>query len=154
MKKVTGLFLLMLLLILTGATTARADVHPGVRGGVYVEAGGVFLGGELLMNLGPRWFFNPNVEYAWGDKHNVGTFNFDFHYDLPTASSFYYWVGGGPAVVITDFKNPLRDNQTDIGLNLFMGIGFNKGGHITPYIQPKVLISDHSDFVLTFGVRF
>ena len=155
MNKTTGLFVLMMLLILFSASTARADVHPGIRGGAYIEASGAFLGGELLMDIGPRnWFFNPNFEYCWGDKRNVASFNFDFHYDVPTTSSFYLWIGGGPAVVIFDPKNQFVKTDTDPGLNLFMGIGFNKGGHITPYIQPKVLISDHSDFVLTFGVRF
>lgn len=113
------------------------------------------MGGEVLAGLPWRnWYFNPNIEYVFGNHANLATVNFDFHYDFPTRSSLYVWLGGGPCIVHFDPDSRNQNSQTDLGLNLLMGVGFNKGGTIIPYIQPKVLISDHSDFALAFGVRF
>ncbi len=133
----------------------QAEVYPGLRFGGYSDPSGAFIGGELLMETGVRdWFFNPNVEYVFGDVSRVATFNFDFHYDFPTRSNYYFWMGAGPAIIYTDWDNRFRGNETDLGANILMGVGFNKGGKVTPYVQPKVIISDRSEFAIAFGLRF
>ncbi|PWT90643.1 MAG: hypothetical protein C5B54_06780 [Acidobacteria bacterium] len=101
-----------------------------------------------------HWFFNPNVEFAFGDRAKEATINFDFHYDLPTHTSLYFWVGGGPAIQFFNPDNPRLDTETDFAVNIFMGVGFNKGGSVIPYLQPKVILSSRSAFSIAFGIRF
>jgi len=142
---ISGLFLI--------TVNAQADIKPGIRTGVYFDPTDAFIGGEVLVDITRSWYFNPNVEYVFVDRADFWTFNFDVHYDLPT-DAVYFWVGGGLGIVHFD-PEPVRfEDDTDLGLNLFTGIGFKTGSRIVPYIQPKVFISDDSEFSLAFGVRF
>jgi hypothetical protein len=136
------------------SSRAVADVKPGIRGGAYFDASGFFIGGEILAKIQNRWYFNPNIEYVFGDGADLFSANFDVHYDLPVNQSFYVWVGGGLAVIHIDPDNPGLDGDTDPGLNVFMGVGFPFSRGKVFYIQPKAIFSDHSDFSLAFGLRF
>jgi hypothetical protein len=134
------------------------DVDVGVRGGTYFDPDKGDIGAELLMNLDRErtWFFNPNFEYVFLRNANLWTFNFDVHRDLlPSDSPVYLWVGGGPAILLHDPDNPLLNNTTDFGVNVFTAIGFKiRGSSLVPYIQPKYTFSDNNRFSLAFGVRF
>lgn len=132
---------------------AFADVDFGVRAGVYDDASEAFVGLELLTRIdGSQWFFNPNVEWVLVDNGNLITVNADFHYDFPTSGQFSVWAGGGPALVLID---PDRgDNETDAGLNLLAGLGFDPRAAVRPYIQGKILIADETEAVLGVGIRF
>lgn len=149
-KRVATIIGLLFLLI---ATQADADIKPGVRGGVYFDASKAFLGGDVLVPIDRNWFLNPNLEYVFVDRGTFFTINFDAHYDLPTRGSYYLWVGGGLAILHFNPEGRAESN-TDPGLNLFMGIGFDTNSRLVPYIQPKVIISDNSEFSLAFGLRF
>jgi hypothetical protein len=149
---ILGLFLLTSVLFFGFSHDASAEIHPGVRLGGYFDSEAFFLGGEILAPITSDWYINPNVEFGFGDNFNIYTFNFDVHYDLPTRA-VYTWVGGGPAVILVDPEGN-RDGDTDFGLNLLFGVGFKIDSRIVPYIQPKVILSDNSEFVLAFGVRF
>ena len=154
-QRLNVLFCLAILFAILRSPAAEAEVHPGLRFGGYFDAEGAFIGGEVLADTPWRnWYFNPNVEFVFADHAKEATFNFDFHYDLPTRSSVYVWVGGGPAILYRDPENERLDSETDFAFNVLMGVGFNKGGSVIPYIQPKVILSDHSDFALAFGIRF
>lgn len=150
--KIIGLILFAALFSFVFFNEASAEIHPGVRLGGYFDSEAFFVGGEILAPIAHQWFINPNVEFAFADNLNIITFNFDVHYDLPT-STVYTWVGGGPAVIVFDPEGN-RDGETDFGLNLLFGVGFRTNGRIIPYIQPKVIISDDTEFALAFGVRF
>ena len=157
MKSILKLHVLICVVILFAAlrSTAEADVRPGVRFGGYFDSGGAFIGGEILADTAWRhWYFNPNVEFVFADQAKLATFNFDVHYDLPVRSGVYVWVGGGPAILYRNPDNERLDSETDFAFNVLMGVGFNKGGSVTPYVQPKVILSDHSYFSLAFGIRF
>lgn len=146
---VLGLFMFV-------SSQAQADdVMVGVRAGGYFDAEAGFIGGEVLFPVGRgNWWFNPNLEYVFVDRGNLITFNFDFHYDLPT-DDFYFWLGAGPAIIYFNPDREALDSDTDIGVNLFAGIGFKVGsGRIVPYVQPKVIIADNSEFALAAGIRF
>ncbi len=135
---------------------ADAESRFGVRAGAYFDADGAFIGGEGLFNVfNDSWYFNPNLEYVFVDNGNLWTLNFDFHYDLPVKAPVYLWVGAGPAIVHRDRDRPFDNSDTDFGLNLFMGVGFKlHNSRILPYIQPKAILSDNSEFSLAFGLRF
>ncbi len=150
---------LSLLTLLATPAPARAQVDFGVRGGVYSDDGDPFLGAELLGNFhGTRWYYNPNVEVVFVDPGSLVTANADFHFDVPTNGPFDVWLGAGGALVFRDYGNDgrrHRDNSTtDPGLNLIAGLGFNPRGDVRPYIQGKLLLSDDSQAVLAFGLRF
>ena len=135
---------------------ANAEARFGVRTGAYFDAESAFIGGEGLFNVfNDSWFFNPNVEYVFVDNGDLWTLNFDFHYDLPVKAPVYLWVGAGPTILHRDRDRPFDDSETDFGVNLFMGVGFKlRNSRILPYIQPKVILSDNSEFSLAFGLRF
>ena len=148
----------LVLLLLFGCffftSDASADIKPGFRVGVYTDPNDFFVGGELLVTLTPYWYFNPNVEYVFIDNGDLFTINFDVHYDFRTNSSFYFWIGGGPAILLFDPEGD-RDGDTDLGVNVFAGIGFPlRDTSLIPYIQPKVILADNSEFSLAFGIRF
>jgi hypothetical protein len=132
---------------------ATAQWDFGVRGGVYTDKSDAFVGIELLHRLGPEgWFFNPNVEWVFLERGDLVTLNADFHYDLDVDAPVYVWVGGGPAIL---FNSPDHgDDETDAGLNLLAGVGFLRGEAVRPYVQGKIVLSDETEAVLAFGVRF
>jgi len=144
--------------ILATPTPGLAQWDIGVRGGVYVDSSDFFLGLEGLTRIKERWYFNPNVEFVAVEDGDLVTLNADVHYDLPADVPVYVWVGGGPAIVVRDREAgpPGRGDggDTEPGLNLLAGVGFNKRGTVTPYLQGKILLSDGSEAVLAFGVRF
>jgi len=139
-------------------STAKANLDFGVRGGFYDDADAGFLGGELLWGVTRQWYFNPNLEYVFVDDGDLMTVNADVHYDFPTRSPFYTWVGGGVAGILRDSDCRGRfcddDNDTDIGLNLLAGVGFGKGQALRPYIQGKVILAEDTEAVLAVGLRF
>jgi hypothetical protein len=134
------------------AVALADDFRVGVRGGYYTKVEKPFLGAEVLVRVAPRFFFNPNFEYVFVDNGTYMTFNGDFHYDFPTHSSTYVWLGAGPALVRVDPEGPAPAN-TDVAANLLAGIGFRTGS-IIPYFQVKAIIKNDSLLSLAFGVRF
>jgi hypothetical protein len=149
------------LLLLPGV--ARAQVDFGVRGGVYSgDRDGGFIGAELLTRITRDWFFNPNVEYVFADDGSLTTINLDAHYDFRTTTApFYFWAGGGPAVLLsrTDAPSSCRscrsESKTNLGLDLLAGMGFgNQRAPVRPYVQGKLVLSSTNEAVLAFGLRF
>lgn len=146
--------LAVLTLAAMGTSPALAQVDFGVRGGVYTDIEEPFVGVELLTRVGDSsWFFNPNVEFVLVDDGDLVTANFDFHYDLPVQAPIYVWLGGGPAVVFKDPPGRRSDSETDAGFNFLGGVGWNVEPLIL-YVQGKILVSDDSEAVAAFGVRF
>jgi hypothetical protein len=141
------------------APSAAADIDFGVRGGFYDDADAGFVGAELLMEVYPRWFIDPNVEYAFVDDGSLWTLNADVHYDFPVTIPFAVWAGAGPAVIhrSTDAPRGCRrcsgKDDTDLGLNLLGGIGFRRGA-VRPYLQGKVVLSGDTEAVFAVGLRF
>jgi hypothetical protein len=137
------------------SSPALADVDVGIRGGYYTDVGEPFLGLDLLIPIADaKWFFNPNFEYVFVDPGDLSTLNLDVHYDFDTdQNDLFVWLGGGPAVIFRDRGGRHDDNETDIGLDLLGGIGWQLDA-IVPYFQAKAIVSDDSEFVLAVGVRF
>jgi len=140
--------------VLIGSFVSAKAQDPvvGLRAGYYTDISDVFVGGELLTALGNATYFNPNVEYVFTDGFTFLTFNGDFHYDFPSRSPAYFWLGAGLAAL---YANPegAGDNSTDVGVNLLAGVGFSRRP-VIPYVQGKFILSDNSEFVLGFGLRF
>jgi hypothetical protein len=139
-----------LALLLASAAPAAARDMFGVRTGFYTDVDEPFIGIEGLFGLGHHVYLNPNFEYVFTEDPHYMTFNADFHYDFPTRSHAYVWAGAGLGVLYT---NPeVGDSNTDVGLNLLFGVGLK--GHVVPYVQGKVIVSEDTAFVLGVGLRF
>ena len=138
-----------------GAVSTGAAMDTDLRAGVYTDSEAIGVGAGLLTPIGStsRWFFNPNVEVAFGDEENLVGVNGDFHYDFWNSgnSGMTAWLGGGPALLMT---NPdAGDTETDLGLNVLAGLG-GTGGAVRPFAQVKGIVADESQVVLQGGIRF
>jgi hypothetical protein len=139
-------------LCLSAVVFAHEDgVMFGVRGGYYTKVEKPFLGAELLVRVAPRFYFNPNVEYVFVDNGSYITINGDFHYDFPTHSSTYVWLGAGPALVRVHPDG--AGASTNVAADLLGGIGFRTES-VIPYIQVKAIIKSDSLVSIAVGLRF
>ena len=131
-----------------------AGVDGDLRAALYTDDDAVGVGAGILAGVADShsWFFNPNVEAAFGDEANIMSLNGDVHYDFADTEDVTFWLGGGPAVIMTDPEGD-GDSDTDAGLNLLTGLG-DKDGSIRPYAQLRGLISDENEVVLAGGIRF
>lgn len=132
---------------------AQNRVRGGIRTGIYSNSNSIFLGGEIIAPIGNRWDINPNIEYVFEPHSTYVAFNADFAYFAPVdVRNIYIWGGGGLGLL---YEKPVDSNNgaTNLGVNLLGGIGF-QAGSVMPYIQPKIILKNNSEFVLEFGLRF
>jgi hypothetical protein len=155
MKKAStflGAAFLAILCLLPNSAVADDDLMVGVRAGYFTEVEEAFVGAELLVPVAHRFYFNPNVEYIFVDNGSYWTFNGDFHYDFPTRSTTYVWLGGGLGIVSVNPEGP-READTDVAANFIGGIGF-RAGSVIPYFQAKLIAKSNTEFAVAFGLRF
>jgi hypothetical protein len=135
------------------AAPARAGTSADLRAGVYTDANAFALGGGVHASLSaaPSWYFNPNMEVAFADRRNVITLNADFHYDFPSTSSMFFYMGAGPALLFTHPDG--GDTRSDAGLNLIGGVTSVRSS-VQPFMQLKGTVGGTSEFALMGGVRF
>ena len=146
------LALAALTVLLFGPTSpAEPHVSGEARGGYHLDAEEGLIGGGLNTHIGDHWYFNPNIEWVFVQNYDLWSINADFHRDLPTSGPAI-WLGGGPAIIVTDPEFNGRRNS-DFGLNLLGGVGA-KSGSVRPFGQMKVTLSDNSSSSLAFGIRF
>jgi hypothetical protein len=150
--KICFLFVIILFFAVDSADAQRRDAF-GIRAGIYADGSDFFMGGEYLAGLGSNVYLNPNIEFVLVDNGSMFTLNMDAHYDIPTKTNLYIWAGGGLGIIYFNPEGP-SDSHTDAGLNILFGIGFITSSRLVPYIQAKGIISDNSNFVLAFGLRF
>lgn len=148
---------LVAILALAGASvsfsTARALTTADLRAGLYSDNGGVGLGGGVLTDMGPRtnWYFNPNVEAAFGDGTDQFAVSADFHYDFRTSSGYSPYLGAGPSLL---WRRPeFGDTDTGPGVNVLGGV-VGKRGDVRPFVQMKGVFADRGQVALVGGVRF
>jgi hypothetical protein len=145
-----GLVVLLSLCALPSPASAD-DFMGGVRFGYYFDAEKPFVGGELLVRMAHRLYFNPNVEYVFVDNGSYLSFNADFHYDFPRHTAFY-WLGGGLGVIVDNPEGP-DNSDTTLAANFLAGVGF-RAGSVIPYFQVKAIAKSNAEFAIAFGLRF
>lgn len=133
------------------ATPAEPHTAADLRAGYHTDTEEGIIGGGINTDLGGRWDFNPNLEWVLVDGYDLWSVNADFHRDFSNSGPAL-WLGGGPAVLVTDFDRP-GSGDTDLGLNLLGGIGARTGS-VRPYAQMKVTLADNSSSALVLGFRF
>src|SRR5687768_3359147 len=122
---------------------AEARIRGGIRAGEYTDIDDPFVGGELVVPLTRRVYFNPNVEWVFVDEATVRTANFDLHSDWPVGPHAFVWLGGGLAYLYVDPEGP-AESDDDWGANLLAGFGIKLGKNpgVLPYLQAKIILSD------------
>lgn len=151
--RVAGVLAIALLGTSLFADAPRAQTDVDLRAGYYTDMEAFAFGGGLLtpVSSGGPWFFNPNVELALEDAGNLVTINGDFHYDFASQGGSTFWLGAGPALLISNPDG--GDSETDFGVNALAGIGALRG-QVRPFGQLKGVLSDNSELVLQGGIRF
>jgi hypothetical protein len=136
------------------AASGAAVASPsfGVRAGVNLDREDPIVGVELLAPLRNAWWANPNLEVTFGDHVDVIGMNADFHYDFERSGAARFWLGPGLAILFADHEGGGSD--TDVGVNLLIGVGFPTSSGVVPYFQGKATVSDDTDGALLFGLRF
>ncbi len=143
-----------IVMLATSPEAKSSNGHTvGFRLGVYTDADDLFLGGEALAPISPSLRFNPNVEFIFIEHRTFATFNFDIIYDFHVPNRYLLvWAGAGLGALYVNPEGP-TDGDTDLAGNLLFGLGFRSGSTI-PYIQSKIIISDNTELVVGFGLRF
>jgi hypothetical protein len=149
---IAGLALVGLGLIST-PRIAGAVVDGDVRAGVYPDVDAVSVGGGVLAPVGHsgRWYFNPNLEVAMGGSRDIVAMSGDFHYDFAEQGNTSFWMGGGPAILVTDRAS--GNNDTDLGINVLTGVGARRGD-VRPFAQLRGTMANDSQVALSAGIRF
>lgn len=132
-----------------GHAHALVGIKPGVRAGYYDDADAFFIGADVKFDL-LMFRANPNIEWAFPDKGNLATFNFDGLMDFSFIPLISLYGGVGVAAVYTKPDN--GDSKWDAGLNLLGGAGINV--MLDPFVYIKYLITDNNTWVFGVGIRF
>jgi hypothetical protein len=134
-------------------SVARADeALLGLRVGYYTGLEKPFAGAELLIPVAHRVYLNPNAEYVFVNNVTYMTWNLDFHYDLPSRSQAFVWIGAGLGVVYQNPSGP-PPSTTDLAANFLAGLGLNRGP-VIPYFQVKLIAKSDTEASVAFGLRF
>lgn len=132
-------------------TRSSAGTDVDLRAGYYSDMSAVTLGGGFLSSMGSSWFFNPNLEVAFGDGGTMTAMSGDFHYDFASNGNLSPYLGLGPTLL---FANPDRgSSNTNLGMNLLGGVS-GLSGTVRPFAQIKAVLADNSEVALMGGIRF
>ncbi len=138
---------------LLAPAVSAAATDTDLRAGIYPDANALALGAGILADVGAGggWYFNPNVELAMGGRRDVVAMSGDFHYDFAENRSTSFWMGAGPAVLLTSRRG--GDRETDVGLNVLTGLGARRG-EVRPFAQLRGTLAGSGELALAGGVRF
>ncbi len=151
-KRIGIVMAMSAMLVLAGARPSRADTLVGFRVGAYTDVEAPFVGGELLFRVAPRFYFNPNLEYVFVENARYLTANADFHFDFPSKSQVFAWVGAGLGLVSIKPEGRAR-TRNDAAGNFLLGVGFSRGP-VIPYGQLKFIAKRNSELAIGVGLRF
>ena len=154
------LMILTVVLLAVSTMTATAQdqgLDFGLRTGYYVGTDGPFVGLEVAFPFLPLFYFNPNIEAAFGNHRDTFSMNADAYLEIPIPEPTRVWFGGGPAVLIRNNSLPPPHHNSDdvnLGLNAFTGVGWRTGSGPMFYFQGKVVLTSDVEGVFGFGIRF
>ena len=137
---------------------ARADqpIKIGVRIGEYGDPySRLFLGGDLNVPLGDRFYLDPAIEFVFVQHGNFFAVPIDLAYRIPIErrGRGFVWLGGGPDILHGEGGGV---SKTELSADIQAGIGVH-AGLAEPWVGIKYVFGT-SDFdgagVLSFGIRF
>lgn len=138
----------------TAISPAMAAQYPSINlsAGNFFDVRNPYVGVGYQMPFSPRWSIEPNAEYVFVNNGHMYSFNVDGRYLLNPSNPNPMSIGAGLGIVNRDLG---FTDSTDAALNLTWRIDFNSyGGPVIPFIGTKAVLSNYSDFAVSFGVRF
>lgn len=148
------------LLMLPGAADAQVRLGPQISFGGDTDFG---IGGRIVANVESleHWDFigsfdiffpddGPNNDISYWEANGSLAYNFG----VPEAPSLSPYVGAGLNIAHISVDNSGNDfDDTDLGLNLFVGTQF-EGGSVTPFAEIRFVAEGAEQVVLTGGILF
>ncbi len=150
------------LLIVPANADAQVRIGPQLSFGGDTDLG---IGARVLANVKslPHWDFigtfdvffiddSPNVDRNYWEING----NLAYNFGLPEAPSLSPYVGGGlniSHISREDIDSGADFDNTDLGLNLFVGTQF-EGGSVTPFAEFRIVAEGADQVVLTGGILF
>jgi len=150
------------LLLVPMTADAQVRLGPQLSFGDDTDFG---IGGRVVANVEslPHWDFIGTFDVFFIDDNS----NFDFDYfeangnlaynfGVPEVPSLSPYVGGGlniSRLSRKEISSGLENDNTDLGLNLFVGTQF-EGGSITPFAEFRIVVEGADQVVLTGGLLF
>ena len=150
------------LLMLPGAADAQVRLGPQISFGDDTDFG---IGGRIVANVEslPHWDFigtfdvffiddSPNFDRSYWEANG----NLAYNFGVPEAPSLSPYVGGGLNISrfsATEVSTGTDRDNTDLGLNLFVGTQF-EGGSVTPFAEFRIVAEGAEQVVLTGGILF
>jgi hypothetical protein len=150
------------LLLVPMTANAQVRLGPQLSFGGDTDFG---IGARIVANVEslPHWDFIGTFDVFFIDDNS----NFDrdyfeangnlaYNFGVPEAPSLSPYVGGGlniSRLSIEDISSGVERDNTDLGLNLFVGTQF-EGGSVTPFAEFRIVVEGADQVVLTGGLLF
>lgn len=150
------------LLMLPNTADAQIRLGPQLSFGGDTDFG---IGGRVVVNVKTlrHWDFigtfdvffiddNPNFDRDYWEANG----NLAYNFGIPEVPSLSPYVGGGLNIAHRsreDLSTGADFDDTDLGLNLFVGTLF-KGGSVTPFAEFRIVEEGGDQVVITGGFLF
>ena len=138
--------------VLSPAAAVAAPIGFTAFGGLYTDPVDEFmLGAGVKVGLG-GFSITPSAEYIFVDSGTYYTLNADATIPIVPLGVASLYGGGGVGLHVFDPEE--GDSDTETGINLLVGAGFNAIG-LKPYGQIKYVFLEGDDpLVFMAGIRF
>lgn len=150
------------LLFMPATADAQVRLGPQVSFGGDTDFG---VGGRVVVNVKTlrHWDFigtfdvffiddNPNSDRDYWEING----NLAYNFGIPEVPSISPYVGGGLNIAHKsreDLSTGADSDDTDLGLNLFVGTLF-EGGSVTPFAEFRIVEDGGDQVVITGGILF
>lgn len=158
MKKLYGILGLAVAFSLLTAAPSSAQVHLGPQISLADDAD-VGIGGRIVAGV-PQYrgvefsgsfdVFFPDEDFDYWELNG----NLIYNFEIPEASAFRPYAGGGLNIARFDDVGPTDAGDTELGLNILGGAKFPNEGPVTPYLELRAEIEGGEQFVITGGILF
>ncbi|MEM6831471.1 MAG: hypothetical protein AAGA66_10020 [Bacteroidota bacterium] len=158
-KNIITLAILLLLGVAAFPSLGQAKVGAGLGFGSEVESLGIGINGEFP-TANSRIIISPSFILFFPDVINFWELNGNMNYVFSRSSATVYGILGlniaraGFDDISTPFGTVEGQSDTDLGLNIGVGVNFDIGSNVTPFAEMKYAISDFDQLVIFGGVRF
>ncbi|HET9252360.1 MAG TPA: hypothetical protein VFP58_09600 [Candidatus Eisenbacteria bacterium] len=144
--------ILAISIVPSSAAALSGPISFTAFGGLYTDPVDEFmLGAGVKLGFGGL-SVTPNAEYVFVESGSYYTLNVDGTFPILPLGVASLYAGGGAGLHFLDPE--VGDSNTETGINLLVGAGFNAIG-LKPYGQIKYVFIDGDDpLVFMAGVRF
>jgi hypothetical protein len=136
-----------------GMWSRMDDAQFGVRGGYDFDDDAGMAGAQFRIPVAPALAFAPSADVFLGDSPSDWQINLDALVRPAALGGLYGGIGAG--FLNRDFEG-LDDNETEVGLNLVLGVesGRIRNTTVRPFVEGRwTLVDDYDTFRLAAGIN-